>query len=84
MTTTATTNYIAHNNGIIYGIGDSHDSAAAAAHDDTGAIDWTTNPAIDWATNPATDALVALVDTCGGAVRWTLVDGVACTEDEAA
>ena len=71
-----TKTYIAHNNGIIYGIGDSHDSAAAAAQANTGAI--------DWATNPATSALVELVDAHGGAVRWTLVDGVACTEDEAA
>jgi len=84
MTTNVTKNYIAHHDGIIYGIGDSPDSAAAAAHDDTGAIDWATNPAIDWATNPATSALVDLVNDRGGAVRWTLVDGVACTEDEAA
>jgi hypothetical protein len=39
--------------------------------------------ASSYRTIPATAALLALVETMGGAVAWAVVDGIACTVDEA-
>lgn len=34
-------------------------------------------------THPATQALIDQVDEEGGAIYWVIMDGIACTEDEA-
>jgi hypothetical protein len=95
-TITETTAYIVHNNDTIWGYGP---TAAAAwqdflrtmdkanvcvvvtTPDDADAGDWTAET--DYTIRPASLALVALVETTGGNVRWDIVDGVAVTRDEA-
>lgn len=71
-----TETYIAYDNhsAIIYGVGDTPDEACARADKDWGIPG-------DWLTAPASAALVAQIESRGGRIPWTIVDGIACCAD---
>lgn len=91
-----TTGFIIANDEAIISVGVTLADAIAAYNRDVGGIlitleDGTKNYAPMTEDNmgghiarPATAALLAQVDDVGGAISWEIVDGVACTCDEAA
>lgn len=91
-----TTGFIIANDAAIISVGATLADAIAAYNRDVGGILVTLEDGtLDYApmtedslgghiARPATGALLAQVDDVGGAISWEVVDGIACTVDEAA
>jgi len=62
--------YAAHNDQAIYGIGNSPERARLEAEK------WTEDDMAGIVTSPCTDALVEMVIEMGGAIDWTIENGV--------
>lgn len=95
MTTLKPAGYIIANDAAIISLGATLAEAIAAYNRDVGGIlvtledgtkDYAPMTEDDFGghdVRPATAALIAKVEDVGGSICWTVVDGIACTEEEA-